>query len=386
MSKEKDALNGFLQEAIEEDKREFKLRKMKLELDEEKTTARYEELKASRENLEKVKNLKIDYMSDEQIELLRRDNKEYMEAAQHSMMFIHPVFNGVVSFFMKNLILVLGETGKGKSTAVANIVFTNMTQKNPITGKFRRTLVLTNEENPSDFINKVTCLMKGWNYTNHSDFTAEQKEVMDTYMYHLPKAGLINVIGDEYEGTTGNTSTIEGMSALFDRLLEYARKGIFYDCILIDYYQNVNQSVKDPTAKDHEVQHKFTLLLDRFKNIYPAPIVVMCQLKPSDKDNKAPYTERIMGRKSIATKATVVLELESEPKEMRTKWTLHKGRYVTNLGQTFYTGFYLGKIVEYGADFIRKAAEWKAKMAFKKQAKDIFQENKEKIDALKEKK
>ena len=113
-------------------------------------------------------------LTQDAISELVASNDEYMQAAKNAMMFINEEFGKLVPYFRKNVILIGGDTGDGKSTTVANIIFQTISRVNPATGKAGKVLVLSNEEAPEDFYNRVTSIMKGWAYTNHDQFTDEQ--------------------------------------------------------------------------------------------------------------------------------------------------------------------------------------------------------------------
>lgn len=321
-------------------------------IDRERLKSQLERIEQAKKDEQLVKNANIGALTPEDIEQIRRDNAEYMAAAKNSMMFINKEFKGVVSYFRKNIILIGAMTGHGKSTTVANIAYSTIRQINPLTGKNRRVLIISNEEKREDVYNRITCLQKGWHYVNHDQFTEEQLKTFDRHIVGFAGAGIVTVIDQNYGGGNGMTTTPEGFQTIFDKLLQEENK---YDAIIIDYYQNITHSKNDPSMSVNEAQAKFANILDTFKNLYPAPVVLLAQLAPGEED--APFTVRLKGRKLIADVATVILEMEADREHLKTNWHLHKGRFTSKLGQTFETGYDNGLFVEYTDAFKLKVLE-----------------------------
>jgi HrpA-like RNA helicase len=69
-----------------------------------------------------------------------------LKLQKKSMVFMNDRFRLVVPYFQKNLILIGADTGDGKSTTVANAIYSTITKINPATGKYGRVMVLSNEE------------------------------------------------------------------------------------------------------------------------------------------------------------------------------------------------------------------------------------------------
>ena len=364
--------SALKEEMLAEIKRVAELDSMKADTDAKKTVLdnkiishRLEQMQQEEKSLEITKNSSFGTLSKEDIELIVRDNDEYLESAQNPITFICSAFDNIIPFYRKNLIVVAAQTGEGKSTAVANIVYQALISKHKTTGKILRTLVLTNEEKREDFYNRVTSLIKGWNYKNHSKFSKEQRKEFSRMIPILSSCGRLTVIDDSHGGTSGVTSSIEGLSTVFQKLIEDKE---YYDIVIIDYYQNVFDSKRNPNMDIYAVQAKFTRMLDNFKNIYPAPIVVMSQLKPEKDKDKVPFQSRLMGSKTIMVPSTLSIEMTIDVKNLRTKWTIQKSRY-GDANLEFHTGYDRGRFVEYNSAFVEKVQ----KMAYEREAKKIDQ-------------
>lgn len=349
MSDEVKDFKANIAKEEEEAKKRKELQAKELILRDRKANLELARVTQAEEELAKAKSTNYGAMSEEAIANLRKQNIEYIEAARNGMKFINNSFKGVVPYFRKNLLLILGKTGEGKSTTVANIVRETLRQINPLTGKGRRVLVITNEERSEDVYNRITCLAKGWAYTNHDKFTQEQLDTFDEWIPKLAAGGRMTVIDNNYEGNHGVTTTIEGIEGIFDNLI---RDKQFYDVVIIDYYQNIKHSKLHPHMTEFEVQARLANSLDRYKNEYPAPIVVMAQVLPPDKDKKVPVEHRIKGRKIIVDPATLIMEMVADRQNLRTEWIIHKSRFTEAIGASFFTGYDKGAFVEYNQAFI----------------------------------
>jgi hypothetical protein len=334
MSEAKDEFMGLLKDEAETERK-------KRELDTARVDVQYEKFQENQSRYKAAQDGHYGTLTDEQAEELARQNAEYMEAAGKPLTFVHKIFTGIIPFFAKNMILIGAKTGEGKSTAVANIVRNVIAEKNPATGKVGRALVLTNEENVVDFYNRITCLFKGWHYVNHDLFTPEQREEFGTMIKKLRHR--VTVIDDNHVPGGGATTTPEGIEEIFKNLIA---KDEYYDAVILDYYQGITESSKDMTATEWQAQQKLTNILEKYRKIYPAPIVVMAQINPpEDPENPSPFQVRIQGRKIICTKATIIVEMMANRQELLTEWYIHKGRYAASVGESIKTGYLNGLFV-----------------------------------------
>lgn len=353
--------------------KESDIDKKKKEVQHNRINNDYDRLEEGRKKAKLAEDSSFGPLSAERVAELARESTEYIESASTPMMFISPVFDGKIPFFAKSLILIGAKTGEGKSTCVANIVRNIIAEINPATGKTRRCLVITNEENIVDFYNRVTCLIKGWHYVNHDKFTEEQKKTFEQFIKILSSDGRLTVVDDTHvtangETADGLTTTVEGIDTIFKNLI---RDEEYYDVVLIDYYQGITESTKDPMLDEFKVQAKLTHVLEKYRKIYPAPIILMAQVNPPEDERMSPFQTRIQGRKLICTKATVIVEMIAHRSNLMTEWYFHKGRFSEATGTSVETGYNNGEFVEYTNEFKAEVAGMKERAAAKKQDKDI---------------
>lgn len=280
------------------------------------------------------------------IDQIKKENDEYFEALRHSKVFINNDFKTLVQHTPKSVTLVAASTGEGKSTISANLTLHSIIQK-------QKVMVIVNEEKRNDVYNRITALIKGWSYTNHQEFTVEQQKTFVDFVKVLSQR--VMVIDNDHNGVAGQTSTIEGIEAIFKQLLhDYRNGGEVYNEIIIDYYQNISMSSEHPHLANWQVQERFGDLIDWFKNVYPAPIVILAQKKPTKEDDEIGFKESIEGRKSIINKVTCAIEVRADRENYRTAWHIKKSRFSEGNGKTVYTGYDKGKYVPYDKDFLEK--------------------------------
>jgi replicative DNA helicase len=315
--------------------KEFELKKARIEV-------QHEILSQKAKELEGFKSFKIGG-NDERIHKLREQNKEYIELAKKGSVFLkNDEFKGLVPLFPRNMILVGAQTGDGKSTLTANMTYQFLAQGENV-------LVITNEEHPTDIMNRVICLTKGWSYHDHTSITPEQQAEFDR-MYPILSQKL-EIIDDNYNGVGGLTTTLEGIKAIQKSLLENEKK---FGIIIYDYFQNTNTSNKNPSASGFEVLHEVGRSWDIFKNQYNAPIIILSQLKAASEEDKTPFKERIEGRKSIYNFCTCAIEVKANKETSTTEWIFKKSRFAKAMGVTVKTGFDRGRYVPYNREFAAK--------------------------------
>ena len=265
--------------------KESELEIKKRVINEHRIEKAFTEIEESKKEIKDLQSLDFSTGGSKSILEGIKRGRAYMDSAGKCMRFVCNLFNGKVPFFPKNIILLGAYSADGKSTTTSNLCYDLLCQK-------RRVLVITNEEALSDVYNRVTCLARGWNYSNHELFTVEEKDYLDEAA--LQMSANMTVIDNDHEGVSDLTTSYEGVVSILSNIERQERK---YDAIIIDYYQNISMSKADPKAADWQVQGKFVKWIDQFKNRYPAPVTIMCQLKPVSKESPLPFKERIRGKK-----------------------------------------------------------------------------------------
>jgi hypothetical protein len=311
----------------------------KIEVEFARTEQQHEQLQEQKRELELLEKFDIGANNAEYVQALAEETGDYLLRARKGGVFLNNDFKGKVPFFARNIILCAAETGSGKSTISANLTAQALKQS-------KKVLVLTNEENPGDVYNRVTCIFKGIAYTNHEKFTDEQVEMFKKNMILM--SSRLTVVGDNYAGMTGCTTTIEGIENVLNSLI---KKGTEFDVIIFDYYQNIDRSVKAPMMADWQVQYRFCKFLDQYKNRSNACLVVVAQKKPPVKDKELPFREAIEGRKTILNIATCALNVIKDAANFCTLFEIKKSRFNDCVGEKIPVGFSKGEYVQYTQEF-----------------------------------
>lgn len=353
MSDAVDDWNTSFKDLADAENKKREVQAKKLLVDENRYNVELARIERTADELARAENTNFGLMTAEQVAEVRKENIDYIMAARKALKFINRAFGGIMPYFRKNLILIGGDSGHGKSTCVANLVKETMAQISHLTGRPANVLVITNEEKREDVFNRVTCLVKGWHYVNHDQFTDEQLKIFDQFIPMLSQ--YMNVVDDNYNGVSGMTTSLEGICQIFDNML---RDGTMYDAIIIDYYQNITYSKESPSMGQYEVQALVCHKLDQYKNVYPAPIVIMAQCDPPD-EAKTPFKFRLKGAKMLFTKATLAIEMTRDADLLKTIWEVHKSRFTNAIGKKFDTAYNKGKIDIYDDEFIKKIVSLK---------------------------
>lgn len=320
-----------MKKAVEE---KTAVKTMEIELHTAQVKAKYADLKKRQEDKEASEKFSLDITDSKYYKDLAISNSEYFYYVKQSGKFLGKEFEGFVPYFANNLILIGAKSGSGKSTLTANFALDAYDQ-----GK--NVLIITNEEVVSDCYNRITCLQNHWSYTNHGTFTSEQ---IKTFNSNYEKLGeKIRIIADHHNGRGGLTTTLEGITYILESL---HKTSVQYDVIIIDYFQNISQSLDHPYKKEWEILDKLTQYLDQFRKVYKAPIILLSQI---NQDDDAPFKERIERCKSIYNRATCAIEVNAIYDQLATDFTIHKSRFSQGIGKKIIMGFDKGRYVDRSA-------------------------------------
>lgn len=352
-------LDSVFQQEVD---RKATLRIKEEEIKSARVESEYTKLKQSQEEVEKLKGVDFAAVSAAEILKLQQENRDYFKYAKKNMNFMpNQAFKNVIPFFPRNIIVIGAKSGQGKSTTTANLCL-------GILRSGKKCLVITNEEHPADVYNRITCLIKGWKYTNHDAFTAEQEATFDKNIPIL--AQQIRIIHDNYEGVVGATTTLEGIKTICEKLKAANEK---FDAIIIDYFQNISASKDRPNMKSFEVQEQVATYLNSFRMEYPAPITIMSQLKGGGNDDED-FDLKLQGRKTLFNIASCVIEMQADKEKLLTTWIIRKHRHSSTINNKIYTGWENGYYCDYTLDFMERVSKMRTDQLV---AKSLSTQNKE---------
>lgn len=378
VKKFRDALEKDQEYEKEINKKTKEVREKRLLVDEFKLTHELERINQNKSDMARAKNVNVGIMSDEEILDTQAKNRAYLEGAKNGMLFLNESFRKVVPLWAGCLALVGARTGGGKSSATANLILTTMTQKNPITGENRKVLTISCEETPLQVYNRLTCLVKGYDYNDQESYTDEQKQTLVDFSGKWPKLG-VTVIGEDGRG---RTDSVEGIRSIFEALVA---SGIQYDLILIDYIQKIINSKSNPNAEPYDVLKEVMSVLDHYKNVYPAGIVVLSQLssqKSGDPENELDFQDRLRGSRDIITPCTIALEMVPDFQRLKTRWYVRKNRYKgSTVGGYVDTAYDRGRFKPLTTEWERSVAE-RNEAKERKEAVGKYETKKENADGL----
>lgn len=284
----------------------------KFEIEVHRVNTSYSRLLEDRKKLEAAKSVDLSGTSKEELEAMDNLQNEIKESLEKRLYFVSPELTNVVPFHYPNLLLFGACTGDGKSTIAANIVQGLFREK-------RKTLILSNEEFSLSVFNRIACLELGFNVNNTKTFTPEMNEKLKQTRHAL--GDFVSVIDLASYGNANITASIEGMEQVLSKL---ATGEFQYDCVIVDYYQKVSTSQKNPSQAQWLNLQEFSNLLDRFYKVIKAPIVVLAQIHPP---SEKPFEDRVKLGRSILMTCTFAMEIKAKKDEHETHWVCHKSRF-----------------------------------------------------------
>lgn len=237
---------------------------------------------------------------------------------QNKQPFIFPGLTPEKDFYLsQGLTLVGAKSGNSKSTTAANILAGFLEYKPDTTA-----LVISNEELTDAIIHRTACVLERLPYMqfhNHSMPEIERQRVIDTAQRVLERVVVVN-------DPDWDTTTLEDVMAILEGS---AAQGV--SLVMIDYYQTITKSKKDPEAEPFRVLKQFGAFIRKYGMRCPVPVLVMCQLNPKSMSG-TDFQARVQNDKTIYNDAFNVVEIEPDFESMITTFTIHKQRFGVSQG------------------------------------------------------
>lgn len=235
-----------------------------------------------------------------------------------------------------SLALFCAATGTGKSTITANVAYSLLRQ-----GK--RVLIIANEEKRTDVAARISCLQLDVNIHKYKSKNGLPETIKNNVLENIknfdPKQ--LSIVALDFKDDSRIVTSPEGMIALLRNATDK------FDAIIIDYYQNINQSINNPGLQPHEANEIFAKEVDHIKNEVGCPIILMAQIRRGDDD----YKTRLEGRRLILNKCTDVFEVKIDKAYNRSMMICHKDRWLGNQGEERFVGYEGGRYVPYTREF-----------------------------------
>lgn len=243
------------------------------------------------------------------------DIQKYNRMLNERLIFINESLTAAIPFTRENLYLMCAFTGNGKSTAAANITY-------PLLKQQKKILVVSNEEPAHDILLRIACLELGYNFNDYKKGLMPKDQQLEAIKLFEGIGKYVHVIDVSFK--EGFTSKVECVK----NALEQA-KTADYSCVLIDYFQNIKQSAKDPTRKAYDVLNDFRSFLNVYIKSSNAPVVLFVQLYSQSKRQAKGHDidTRIKECSAIVEPATVIIEMIPNFEESSTEFIIHKDRF-----------------------------------------------------------
>jgi replicative DNA helicase len=301
-------------------------------------------------NKVKTDNVNCDITLDQIESFSNKDNikKMYQDIVKYNKMldekitFVNEDLTNVIPFTRENLYLMCAYTGSGKSTVAANITF-------PLWKQGKKCLVVTNEEPQQDVMYRIACLELGYNFNAYKKGEMTQEHMIECMKLFPEISKYIKVIDVAFNG--GMTTRLEGVINILNNL-----KTTDYSCVLIDYYQLIQYSVKDPSRSRYDVLNDLRIFLQLYIRDSNVPVVIFAQLHSMGKRKNEDLDSRVKECPTILECATVVIEIVPNFEESTTDFIIRKDRF-GKAGHKIVCGFERGRYVEFDEDFKQRSIQ-----------------------------
>lgn len=254
----------------------------------------------------------------------------------NSIIFLYDAMDEFVQLGPGSLALICAATGTGKSTLTANIAYSLIRQN-------KKVLIIANEEKRTDVAARISCLQLDVNIHKYKAKDGLPDVIKANVIENIKNFDnkQLSIIALDFKNDSRIVTSPEGMNAILKSAMGK------FDAVIIDYYQNINNSIQNPGLQPHEANEIFAKEVDYIKNEIGCPIIMMAQIRRGDDD----YKTRLEGRRLILNKCTDVFEVKIDKAYNRSIMICHKDRWLGNQGEEKFIGYDGGKYVPYTQEF-----------------------------------
>jgi len=254
----------------------------------------------------------------------------YQRNLKEGITLINEKLTATIPFTRENLYLFCAYTGSGKSTVAANISY-------PLWKEGKKTLVITNEESEQDVLLRISCLELGLDFNAYKKGKMSEEDIRAAGTLIPQIAKFVKVIDVNYKD--GLTTKIEGIKNALEAL-----RGKDYACAMIDYFQLIKYSVKDPLKSHYAVLDDLRIWLGQYIKSSNIPIVMFVQLYSIGKRNTKDLDARVKHCSSIVEPATVIVEVLPNFETKTSDFMIIKDRF-GNQGKRVICKFEKGRFI-----------------------------------------
>lgn len=247
--------------------------------------------------------------------------------------FIFPNFTPEDDLYLsQGLTLVGAMSGKGKSTAAANILAGFINYRDTGTA-----LVISNEEATDAILHRTACVLLKKPYMKfHTGamFKREQEEVREFARTLLSRLIVVN-------DPQWNTACLEDVQTILEGSAAQS-----VSLVILDYHQTVNQSRDYPDMEAYKVLKQFGVFMREYGKRAPVPVVDFVQLNPKSEGSE--FQSRVQNDKTIYNDAFNVIEIAPNQETKLTDFIVHKQRFGASQGVKVSLAFNSGRYEQIG--------------------------------------
>ena len=246
---------------------------------------------------------------EEREAIIEDEHRQLMEAMKNAHTFIDPCFDPYFKL-TNGFTIIGGETGKGKSTVVANICYQFLADKHPN----KKILIISNEENTNGVLSRVACLTLNLPWNLYSTNALRPEESAEVLRVSKILNKVITVVANKMD-------TLENVTAAINYALETEE----YALVLLDYLQTVYRSEENPSMRPWEVSKALGQFIRTSCRSIQKPLIAMVQLKPEG-DDLENFGDRICYDRTMLQHVSCAIEIQRNASLDKTTFTCRKMR------------------------------------------------------------